>query len=88
MYKSFICFFLCSISIFLWDISNTTRKNNIINIELSPEVYRLDSVNIVLTNKLLEQEKYYNYKIDSLSNITKNLRYDVNKIRNNSIMIP
>lgn len=88
MYKFFICFFLCSISIFLLDISNTIRKNNIINIELSPEVYRLDSVNISLTNKLLEQEKYYNYKIDSLSNITKNLRYDVNKIRKNSIMIP
>lgn len=88
MYKFFICLFLFGISIILWDISNTIKKDNIINIELSPEVYRLDSVNTVLTNKLLEQERYYNHKIDSLSNITKNLRYDVNKIRKYSIMMP
>lgn len=88
MYKPLVCFFLFSISIFLWDISISIKDNNNIFIELSPEVYRLDSVNHVLTNKLIKQEEQYNHKIDSLSNVIKNIKYDVNKIRKYSTMIP
>lgn len=88
MYKLLVCFFLFSISIFLWDISISIKDNNNIFIELSPEVYRLYSVNHVLTNKLIKQEEQYNHKIDSLSNVIKNIKYDVNKIRKYSTMIP
>lgn len=87
MYKFFVCFCLFFTSLFIWDISTSVKKNNI-SVELLSKVDHLDSVNIVLTNKLIEQEKYYNHKIDSLSNIVKNIRYDVNKIRKYSTMIP
>lgn len=87
MYKFFVCFCLFFTSLFIWDISTSIKKNNI-SVKSLSKVDHLDSVNIVLTNKLIEQEKYYNHKIDSLSNIVKNIRYDVNKIRKYSTMIP
>ena len=80
--------FVCFLQVFSFGTFLHQLKKNNISVKSLSKVDHLDSANIVLTNKLIEQEKCYNHKIDSLSNIVKNIRYDVNKIRKYSTMIP
>lgn len=87
MVRGIMCFILFGIMIYIWDISQSIKDTKI-EVTISPEVTRLDSINNVLIDRINKQEIYYQHQIDSLKRITDNINYKVDRVRKLSTMMP
>lgn len=90
MAKTLCCFFLFMITVYMCSIDQTLKSDQQkpIVVQVTPDIARIDSLNNVLMNKVIEQEEIYNRRIDSLSRSMRRIQHDYERIRKYSTMIP
>ena len=97
MFKIYICSILTMLGLSLWSISMDIKRELSVKVSVAEEYQKIDSINKVLIENIRIYEKErnddiskvreeYQYRIDSLSNITKKLNDDIIRMRKSSIM--
>lgn len=97
MSKFYISVILTVISIFLWNISLNVTDGLRVNVNVTEEYQKMDSINNVLVEriKIYEENREteisnirneYQHRIDSLSKVVRNINSEVTRMKRSSIM--